>query len=100
MTADVFEDAPAGEPAIVPATEAPTEIAQPVAAPAAPGPKPEAVEAPEPPKTPVAVSPDTVMRATLEALLSKAKKHDEFAVELPQPGTDEPLAVSFLAEAV
>lgn len=94
MTADVFESTTSGTPTT------PVEDEQPVAAPAAPGPQPEAVEAPEPPKTPVAVAPSTVVRATLEALLSKAKKHDEFAVELPQPGSDEPLSVSFLAEAV
>lgn len=71
-----------------------------IAAPAEPGPEPEApaVDA-KPTEAKVPIAPDTVVRATLEVLLNKSQRRDEFAVELPQAEGD-PVPVSFLAVAI
>lgn len=90
MSADVFETEAA----------APDEPAEElVAAPAESGPKPEAAAVVEPVKPPVAVAPETVVRATLDVLLSKSRRKDEFTVDLPQQD-GETTAVSFVALAI
>jgi len=60
--------------------------------------QPPAPAAPSP-AAGVEVRPDTIRRATLDALLNKAKRTDEFTVTLPQKSGEKEI-VSFALEAV